>query len=191
MLKAFAIVIALVFGLDALTNFEPPKEEIPVQDVKTSTYRVVKNVPRDVSVSTPVATPEAQPVEQPVVNQEAPVQQAAPAPVAVSAPHVESVQERLNRLSSSVGSILPFVPGECYLPGTDPSLIRGCYQPGASVIRITQYATMYDDSYVLCIMRHESRHAWQYANGMFNIQGSTIVNRDWLESDATAYSGCS
>jgi hypothetical protein len=185
MFKAIAIIVALIFGFDALTNFEQPKEETPVQQAKTSTYRAVSTTPKPSTTAVPTIEPEV--VQQPVSNNVPTVQQPAP----VSAPEPESVQQRLNRLSSSVGSLLPFVAGECHIPGLDPSTIRGCYYPGASVIQITQYATMYDDNYVMCIMRHEARHAWQYANGMFDIQNGIIVNRDWLEADATASSGCS
>lgn len=186
MLKALAIIFALIFGFDALTNFEQPKEETPVQQAKITVHRAPS------MTVTPLPTqealpeePESQVVTQPVKNN---VSQSQPV---VQQPAVESVQQRLNRLSASVNSPIPFVPGECYLAGVDPSTIRGCYYPGASSINITQYATMYDDSYVMCIMRHEARHAWQYANGMFDIQNGVIVNRDWLESDATSYSGCS
>lgn len=183
MFKALAVIVVLIFGFDALTNFEQVKEEIPVQQVKTSTYRTVSKPLQTHKVVEP-AQPEV--IEQPQISQPV-VQEQTVTPE----PQPESVQQRLSRLASSVGSVLPFVPGECYLPGIDPSTIRGCYQPGASVIYITQYATMYDDGYVMCIMRHEARHAWQYSNGMFDIQNGIIVNRDWLESDATSYSGCS
>lgn len=103
----------------------------------------------------------------------------------------EGVQERLNRLAQSLGITYPVVPTDCYIPGQDPTAIRGCYLTGTYYIGITKYALVYDDAFVSCVMRHEARHLWQDLNGLFDIQNGEIVNRDWLEADATAHSGCS
>ena len=104
---------------------------------------------------------------------------------------VSSDQERLNALASQIGVTVPVYAAACNIPGYDPTQIRGCYMPDRKVIHITRYALMYDDSYVHCILMHEARHAWQDANGMFQYQNGYLVNLDWLEADATAYSGCS
>jgi hypothetical protein len=191
MLRLLAVVIALVFGFDALTNFEQPKEEAVV--IETTDTRKSMAKP-----DKPTVSPEVQPapnveqasrVDQPSSNYVPQQQTTQVTPEVPSAP--ESVQQRLNRLALSVSSSLPFVAQNCSIPGYDPTQIRGCYTPGDSIIRITQYATMYDDAYVMCIMRHEARHVWQYTNGMMNIQDGVVINRDWLENDAAAASGCS
>lgn len=103
----------------------------------------------------------------------------------------EGVQERLNRLAQSLGITYPVVATDCYIPGQDPTSIRGCYFTGTFFIGITKYALIYDDTFVSCVIRHEARHLWQDLNGLFQIQNGEIVNREWLEADATAYSGCS
>lgn len=187
MIRFIGIVAFLIFGFDAITNFEPPKPApTPTQ---TSSYTSPVSKP----VATPTLTPEPVVTQTPVpagtqktTTQSAPVvQQVAPIP----AP--ETLQSRLNRIATSLGIRTPVISGDCSYPGIDPSTIRGCYNPGSNLIYITKYATMYDDSYVGCIMKHEARHVWQEVNGMYQYQNGEIINRAWLEADAQAYSGCS
>lgn len=190
MFKLFSIIVIGIFALDLFTNFEEPEKPKPVEIVKTS--RTIDLAPEpsytEKAVPEQVQPETVQPVSQPVQQS----QKQYVEPVSAPAPAVQSDAQRVASLGVSLGSPLPVVFASCQASsGVDVTTIRGCYYPGDNKIIITQYATMYDDSYVSCIIRHEMRHAWQYQNGMFDIQNGVIVNRSWLESDATAASGCS
>jgi hypothetical protein len=137
-------------------------EEVTVEEVEVQEFTEFSTVPIDKNVKPPSSIPEP-----------------------------EAAQQRVSRLASLAGATVPVYAADCYLPGLDPTIVRGCYWPDQKAIYITKYALMYDDSYVLCVIKHEIRHAWQDANGMFQYQNGILINRDWLEADATAYSGCS
>ena len=178
----FGIVLAAVLPLTSFISQPEQVEAVTVQVVEGK-------VTRDKEL-TPSPTPT--PTEEVVQESVAPAVQApVNIPNATYTAPTEGVQDRLNRLASSMGITYPLVAADCHLPGVDPTMIRGCYWPGSYVIYITKYALMYDDAYVSCIIRHEARHLWQDLNGLYDIQSGVIVNRDWLEADATAYSGCS
>ena len=181
----FGIVLA---ALLPLTNFIPQSPTKVVAEVQPVEH---KKIVRDELVTTPTPTPT--PTEE-IVEQ---------APVSAKQTHVvdesqiiytgptEGVRERLNRIATEQGISTQVVAADCYLPGVDPTTVRGCYWPGSYVIYITKYALMYDDAYVACIMRHEARHVWQDANNLYQYENGILVNRDWLEQDATNASGCS
>lgn len=185
MFRLIAVVAFLIFGFDAVTNFEPPKPT-PTSS-SSSSYNNTVSTPTSTrtAIPEPVVTQTSVPVATQKSTYTAPVAQ----PVA-PAPAPETLQSRLNRIAGSLGISTPVTSGDCSYPGIDPSTIRGCYAPGSNLIYITKYATMYDDSYVSCIMKHESRHVWQEASGLYKYQNGEIINRDWLEADARAYSGC-
>jgi len=185
MLRFVAIVGFLIFGFDAATNFEPPKSTPLPTPSSTYTYTVSEPIVVSTPIPEPVVTQTPVPVATQKVTQSAPIAQQP-----VSAPAPETLQSRLNRIATSLGIRTPVASGACSYPGIDPSTIRGCYAPGSNLIYITKYATMYDDSYVGCIMKHESRHVWQESSGLYKYQNGEIINRDWLEADARAYSGC-
>lgn len=189
MIRIAAIIAILIFGIDFFTNLEQPKED------KSVTYSASSN---NNDYKTLVPTIKPTPSQSVVVEQtakssgETRSNNSVPGPVAVSAPPPapESTQDRLNRIAASLGTSIPVVEGSCSYPGIDPSNIRGCYTPGSGVIYITQYATMYDDNFVRCVMKHEVRHVWQETNGLYQYENGEIINRDALEADARSYSGC-
>lgn len=185
MLRFVGIVAFLIFGFDAVTNFEQPRPAPTPTQTSSYTSPVSNPVTTSTPTPEPVATQTPVPVATQKVSQPTPVTQ----PVA-PAPAPETLQGRLNRIAASLGIHTPVTSGACSYPGIDPSTIRGCYAPGSNLIYITKYATMYDDSYVGCIMKHESRHVWQEASNLYQYKNGEIINRDWLEADARAYSGC-
>jgi hypothetical protein len=165
--------------------------EEPVQQVEKQAIEGKSAHDRELTVveDEPVKVPEVVEAEK-VTEYSAPVERNIAPPLS-TIPEPEAAQQRVSRLAAQVGTTVPVYAADCYLPGIDPTIVRGCYWPDQKVIYITKYALMYDDNYVYCILKHEARHAWQDANGMFQYQNGILINRDWLEADATAYSGCS
>jgi len=184
-IRFIGIVAAFIFGFDALTNFEAPKETVVPESGSSYTEVVPKPTTTKTVEPVPVSIPVASPTETKVA--EAP--RVIPATPPKPAP--ETVQQRLNRLAISLGVTTPVISGSCNSSGVDPTMIRGCYYFNSNQIIITVYATMYDDNYVSCIIRHEARHVWQEKNGKVQYANGDVANRAWLEADATAYSGCS
>jgi hypothetical protein len=178
-------LLAVLFPLSSFFWEQPDQQtEQHVVEGKSAHDRkltVVEDKPVEVQevVEVKTATEYSAPVESNI------------APPLSTIPEPEAAQQRVNRLAALVGATVPVYAADCYLPGVDPTMVRGCYWPDQKVIFITKYALMYDDSFVTCILAHEVRHAWQDANGMFQYQNGILINRDWLEADATAYSGCS
>ena len=183
----FGIVIAALLPLTSFVQTTPKEVVAETQVVEH------KKVIRD-EIATPTPTPT--PTEEVVEEQPAVVSSPKQAHVANESQVIytgptEGVQERLNRIAAEQGIPYSVIAADCYLPGVDPTTVRGCYWPGTYVIYITKYAIMYDDAYVACIMRHEARHVWQDTNNLYQYENGVLVNRDWLEQDATNASGCS
>ena len=177
-------LLAVLFPLSSFF-WEKPKAEVSAEIKKDIEGKGIRDTVEVKSTPVKEVVPETiEIVEEPTQVFSTPYSPPMPSPVA-------SDQERLNTLASQIGVSVPVYAAACNVPGYDPTQVRGCYMPDKKVIHITRYALMYDDSYVHCILSHEARHAWQDANGMFNYQNGVLVNRDWLEADATAYSGCS
>lgn len=185
----FVYVLGIVLAaLMPLTNFISVTPTKVVAEVKNVEPR---QVVRDEFIPTPTPTPTEEVVEevvqQPAVKQAVSSSNQQPTYTGPT----EGVQDRLNRIAAEQGITTPVVAADCHLPGVDPTTVRGCYWPGSYVVYITKYAIMYDDAYVACIMRHEARHVWQDINNLYQYENGVLLNRDWLEQDATNASGCS
>ena len=103
----------------------------------------------------------------------------------------ESQQGRLSRIIASLPFSVPsVVVGTC--PGVTNAL--GCYGYN-SVLVLTQRVLGRSDCSIVSVIAHESRHYQQHMNGQiqFSADGTEVLNRDWLESDATSFAssyGC-
>ena len=117
---------------------------------------------------------------------------ADPTPTPTPTPIVYKVlgDPYLNSLALSVGVTLPVFYGTCSVPGSDSSLVTGCYYPGDRKITVTHVADLYGEEYISCVIVHEFRHYDQYVKGLMNVEKGVVTNRDWLESDAYNYAGC-
>lgn len=97
--------------------------------------------------------------------------------------------QRVAALASSVGVSLPVYYSRNSCPNGDDS--NACFWAGKGYITVTPLGYSRDDSFLACILKHEDRHAQQFANGQIEISSDgTVVNREWLEADAEQYSGC-
>lgn len=110
----------------------------------------------------------------------------------------ETPEERLSRLAAAAGltAAVYYDDQTCGTissrEGYTADYNVACFHVSTQTITVTPYGYTQNDSYLQCALIHESRHLWQYQNGLieYNPDG-TIANRDWLEADAYAYaSGC-
>lgn len=117
----------------------------------------------------------------------APTVEYSPPPVVVQTPTDNEV--RVQKLIDQMGgmSVPWYIGDECYeTPGA-----LACFKVDSNVIYIQAAGLANSDARLLCTLRHENRHAWQKAQGLIKFDSSgTISNREWLEADAKAASGC-
>ena len=104
----------------------------------------------------------------------------------------ESQEMRLQRIASEVGvSVRVFIGEGCgNVPVPAGWAVAGCFSTATNAINVTKVGLSRGDNNLRCTLMHENRHAWQYANGMFNRQSgeSEDAARARLESDADANS---
>lgn len=96
----------------------------------------------------------------------------------------ESTDARINRLMGRLGIYVPYSIRECQ---TGNAL--GCYYVGSSSIVITPRG-LRDDCTIMRVITHETRHMWQYNNGLIEIGPGGVTNSAWLEQDAHAHTYC-
>lgn len=180
------IVIASLLPLTSFVQANPTEVV-----TETQVYERGKVIRDELTTPTPTPTPTEEVIEEQVAESNPKQAHVVDESQVIYTGPTEGVQERLNRIAAEQGISVPVIAADCYLPGVDPTTVRGCYWSGTYVIYITKYAIMYDDAYVACIMRHEARHVWQDTNNLYQYENGVLVNRDWLEQDATNASGCS
>lgn len=97
--------------------------------------------------------------------------------------------QRVAALASTVGVSVPVYYSRNSCPNGDNS--NACFWAGKGYITVTPLGYSRDDNFLSCILKHEDRHAQQFTNGQIEIAADgTVVNREWLEADASSYSGC-
>lgn len=100
----------------------------------------------------------------------------------------ESQEARLQRIAAEVGMTVPVIIAEgC----GGVANVLGCFNMPDNFVNITQFGLSRGDNDLRCTLRHENRHAWQYATGFLNyLPGETEADwRNRAEADARA-NGC-
>jgi len=92
-----------------------------------------------------------------------------------------SQADRLARLSQGISIYVPPIV-IAYCP-----IGVACYYPGDNYIIITPAWLNRPDCKVRTAIAHESYHYYQWVNGMIDMEGGVIYNREELEAGANAY----